>query len=82
MAIVVSMHAHGMTVDQYRALGQRINDEFTDGPTGALSHLCFGRDGDLNIVDVWEDEAACRKFMAAVEPIAKELGIELRDLHP
>lgn len=77
MAVVAKVVLKGVTVEQYRAMSQRINAQLTDGPEGAISHLCYGSDGDLTIVDVWEDEAACRKFLALIGPIAEEQGRQI-----
>ena len=32
---------------------------------------------DLTVIDVWENEAACQKFLALVKPLAAEIGISL-----
>ena len=79
MAVAVHVKLNGVSVEQYRTLGQRINEVLPDGPAGAVSHLCFGKDGALQIVDVWEDKAAFEMFMAVARPIAESLDLELPD---
>ena len=77
MSVASRVTLEGTTVAQYRALGQKINTDIPGGPEGAVSHLCYGKDGDLTVLDVWENEAACQKFLELVKPLAEEIGISL-----
>jgi hypothetical protein len=47
-------------------------------PEGPMKlHSCFGEDGQLQVFDIWESQAAFDEFLTYLGPVMEELGIEL-----
>ena len=47
-------------------------------PESAMKlHSCFGEEGQLQVFDVWESQAAFDDFLTYLGPVMAELGIEL-----
>jgi len=40
-------------------------------------HSCFGEDGQLQVFDVWDSQAAFDEFLTYLGPVMEELGVEL-----
>ena len=47
-------------------------------PEAAMKlHACFGKDGELQVFDIWESQEAFDEFLTFLGPVMAELGIEL-----
>ncbi len=74
--IGVYIVTRNMTIDQHAEGRERL--AAAGAPEGAMKlHSCFGEDGQLQVFDVWESQAAFDEFLSYLGPIMADLGIEL-----
>jgi hypothetical protein len=78
MAVVALFEVKGLTSSKYdevvrrlTALGQRI-------PNGQRYHICYGDKDNLQVIDVFESQAALDAFFPTIKPILDELGVEVK----
>lgn len=80
MAIGVIFEFHGATREQYENTikkglkGQR--NKLADWPVkGVLAHMAGPMPGGWRVVDVWQSEAAFKRFGKVLIPLIKESGL-------
>ena len=65
-----------MTVEQHAQGRGRLRA--AGAPEAAMKlHSCFGEDGELQVLDIWESQEAFDKFLTYLGPVMEEPGIEL-----
>jgi hypothetical protein len=80
MAIGVLFEFPGVKQAQYDAVLKKLTNgrtmkSLSDWPVpGVLSHVAGPTPNGWRVVDVWESEAALKKFAAILMPILKEVG--------
>lgn len=73
MAVVVMMEAKGMTQHQYDQANAMLGGKL---PDGCLSHAACVVAGGMEMVDVWESQAAFEKFaQETLSKMAAALGM-------
>ena len=76
MAIMVSFHPVGLTNAKYDESVRRLVDAGAWLSPGHMSHTCFGEDGDLRIVEVFESQEHFDAFGKTLMPILDAIGID------
>jgi hypothetical protein len=78
MAIVAMFEVSGADSSKYdevirrlTAIGQRV-------PDGQLYHICYGDRQNLQVIDVFENQAKLDAFGAKLGPILQEMGIQAK----
>jgi hypothetical protein len=93
MAWAYVQTTEGMDLDAYDAVGAEVGTD--DLPAGAILHAAGMYDGKLRVIEVWESEAAYRRFrderlVPAIEKVAgadavssdwPPPGLEAMDVH-
>lgn len=76
MAVLAHHQGADWTQDLYQATFDRVIPDRSKPPAGLLVHLAAPREeGGWQVVEVWESEDACRRFVEeAVIPAAQDLG--------
>ncbi|WP_155372528.1 hypothetical protein [Catellatospora vulcania] len=90
MAIVLVHEGPTFTEEQYVEIVRRMTggktrmESLADWPVeGLLVHVAGQGDNGFRVVDVWEDEDACRQFADKLKPIMDEVGVtEQAKLYP
>jgi hypothetical protein len=80
MAIGVVLEFHGVTRAQYENTVKKVlkgrRKKLADWPVkGVLAHLAGPMPDGWRVVDVWQSEAAFKKFGKVLMPIMKEMGM-------
>ena len=86
VAIVVSFHPSGMTKAKYDKAIEALEAAGVWPPEGQLSHACYGEDGDLQVVDIYDSHEAFDAFGKTLMPILDTVGIiagrpEISEVH-
>jgi hypothetical protein len=76
MTVLVHNQAADWDQTLYEQTFDRVIPDRTNPPTGLIAHFATPREaGGWQVVDVWESEAAFRRFLEeSIIPAAKELG--------
>jgi hypothetical protein len=80
VAVAVQLDFHGVTIDQYEQINERIG-ALPGGPawTHELFHWVTLTDDGFRVVDVWESREAFEQFaLRKLVPTYEEVGV----LHP
>jgi hypothetical protein len=80
MAIGVLLEFPGATREQYEYTVKKLlkgrRNKLADWPTkGVLAHMAGPMSGGWRVVDVWQSEAAFKRFGKLLLPILKEAGL-------
>ena len=79
MSIVVRFRPKSLTAATYDESTRQLREAGVDPrPDGLDRHLCFGADGDLQVIEVWDSRAQFDAFGEHLRrlPVLAELGIE------
>ena len=74
LAILFTTNA---TSAQYAEIWVRLDAADMHDPKGRLSHVAWGDDGAIQVLDVWESMADFEAFGQTLIPIATELGVQV-----
>ena len=77
MAILVRFKPTGLTAAQYERVGRKLEEQGHWPPEGLLAHVCFGRENDLRVSEVWESQGQQQRFAQKLMPVLEEEGVEL-----
>jgi hypothetical protein len=77
MAIAVTYNPAAMTAEQYDAVVSRLDSAGAYPAPGRLYHVSFGDTNHLQVGEVWESQEAFEAFGQTIEPILKEVGLEV-----
>jgi len=76
MAIGVYFNPPSMNEEQYRAI-RRLEEERGAGSLrGRLYHVCFGKDSNLQVFDVWDSQESFDAFGQVLMPVLSEIGLD------
>ncbi len=75
--IGVYIESASMTVEQYKAVDERLRSAVGGAIEGLMLHTCFHSGDGLAIFDVWESEKAFEALGSKLMPIVQELGVEM-----
>ncbi len=81
MAYAVLFTTQTMTKAKYDEVMARL-EQVGAGPhqvDGLLHHTCFGEDGKLRVLDVWESLEKFQAFGGTLLPILAEIGLDPGD---
>jgi len=74
--IAIYIVTKNMTHEQHSKGRDRLRE--AGAPESAMRlHSCFGEDGQLQVFDIWDSQAAFDEFLTYLGPVMQELGIEL-----
>ena len=82
MPLLIRYKPQGMTSDQYRTVGERLEAIQQWPPDGLIAHVGFGPEGNLHVSEVWESDEQLRAFQEKLMPILQEVGIDVRSNEP
>ncbi|WP_309089777.1 hypothetical protein [Phenylobacterium sp.] len=75
MAVMAIYRSDRISPEAYAAFRARV--PLSPAPTGALIHLYGHRDGELCVVEAWEDRDQLNRFLAdTVAPAMEAAGLE------
>lgn len=77
MAIGIYITAKGFTPEKYQEGVRKLEAAGAGAPEGRTYHVALETDGNINVFDVWESQAAFDAFGATLLPILAELGVEM-----
>jgi hypothetical protein len=75
--IGVYIEGASMTVEQYKAVDDRLRSAVGGAIEGLMLHTCFHSGDGLAIFDVWESQEAFAALGEKLMPIVHELGVEM-----
>ena len=75
--IGVYIEGPSMTVDQYKAVDDKLRSAVGSSIDGLMLHTCFRSGDGLAIFDVWESQEAFEALAATLLPIVQEQGGEM-----
>ena len=78
MAIIVTFNPTGMNGTKYDEVMKRLDAAGAGAPDGRLSHVCFGPENSLRVVDVYDTPQNFEKFGQTLVPMLAQLGISGR----
>ena len=76
MALAILFHPRSMTTELYDRAIERLEAAGQGAPRGRRYHLCYGDDGDLRVLDVWESRESFEEFGQTLMPILQEIGLD------
>ncbi len=76
MALGIYFGSGKMTPGQYDEAISKLNAAGAGAPAGRTHHVALESDGQIQIFDVWESQAAFDAFGATLLPILVELGVD------
>jgi hypothetical protein len=79
MALAFYITGTGFTQEKYDTTTRQLEEAGAGAPDGRLSHVAFETDGDIQVFDVWESQAAFDAFGATLLPILTAAGIEINE---
>ena len=79
MALGFHITGKGFTVDRYDTTLAQLEEAGAGAPAGRVSHVALESNGEIQVFDIWESQAAFDAFGATLIPILTEAGIELNE---
>jgi hypothetical protein len=76
MAVGLYITNHGFTPEKYAEALRRLEAAGAGAPDGRTLHVALETNGNIDVFDIWESQAAFEAFGATLMPILAELGIE------
>lgn len=76
MAIGVYFNPPSMNAQQYQDAISRLDTAGAGSPRGRLYHVCFGKDGNLQVFDVWDSQESFDAFGQVLMSILSEIGLD------
>jgi len=78
MSILVRFQPKGLTAEQYDEVVRREKELPGDPfpPDGRDYHVCFGRDGDLRVSEIWDSPERLQAYGEILMPILADVGVE------
>ena len=78
MAIVALFDISGMTAEKYDEAIRRLTDIGERVSDGQIIHICYGDTENLQVINVFENQAKLQAFAGKLMPILAEVGIEAK----
>jgi hypothetical protein len=80
MSVLVLYSTGPMTVAQYNEALRRVHAVADDWPPyGLESHVCFGRDNNLHVIDIWSSRERFEEFGQWLSPLLEHVGVHLNE---
>jgi hypothetical protein len=76
MAIGVYFANSKFPADKYEQALARLEAAGAGAPEGRSYHVALETDGEINVFDIWESQAAFDAFGATLMPILTDLGVD------
>ncbi len=76
MPVIAQFEVKGATAAKYDEVIRRLTSIGLRVPDGQLYHVCYGDERQLQVINVYENEAALNAFGAKLMPLLQEMGIE------
>ena len=76
MAVGLYITNSGVTPEKYAEAIRRLEAAGAGAPDGRTLHVALETNGNIDVFDIWESQAAFETFGATLMPILAELGIE------
>lgn len=79
MSIVVRFKPRDLTAATYEESARQLEEAGVDPrPDGLDRHICFGTDGNLQVMEIWDSREQFEAFGEELRqlPVLRELGIE------
>ena len=69
----------GFTQEKYDTTLGQLEEAGAGAPDGRISHVALETDGEIQVFDIWESQAAFEAFGNTLLPILTAAGIELNE---
>jgi len=79
MALGFYITGTGFTQAKYDETSAALEEAGAGSPDGRISHVALETDGEIQVFDIWESQAAFEAFGATLIPILTAAGIELNE---
>jgi hypothetical protein len=79
MALGIYITAKGFTPEKYDKTTVQIAEAGAGAPDGRISHVALESEGEIQVFDIWESQAAFDAFGETLIPILTAAGIELNE---
>ena len=76
MAIGIYFADSKFPVDKYDEALRRLDAAGAGAPEGRTHHVALETNGQINVFDIWESQAAFDAFGSTLMPILGELGVD------
>lgn len=76
MALAFYFNPEGFTKDKYDEALKQLEAAGAGAPEGRTLHVAFETDGNIQVFDIWESQAAFEAFGPALLPIMGGLGVD------
>ncbi len=76
MSVRIHLEPARMTAQQYDKAVRRLGEVGDWPPDGLEYHVCFGTDGNLSVVEIWDSQEQLEAFGERLMPVLSEVGIE------
>jgi hypothetical protein len=79
MALGFYITGKDFTQDKYDTTTRQLEEAGAGAPDGRISHVAVETNGEIQVFDIWESQAAFEAFGETLIPILTEVGIELNE---
>jgi hypothetical protein len=76
MAIGIYFANSKFPTDKYEEALSKLEGAGAGAPEGRSYHVALETDGEINVFDIWESQAAFDAFGATLMPILTDLGVD------
>ncbi len=79
MALGFYITGKGFTPERYDTTLAQLEEAGAGAPAGRVSHVALESNGEIQVFDIWESQAAFDAFGETLVPILTAAGIELNE---
>ena len=77
MSIVARFNPTNLTTEKYDEANRRLEEAaLWPHPDGIEYHICFGREANLRVSEIWGSREQLDAFLQRMAPILADVGIE------
>jgi hypothetical protein len=76
MAVGIYVASTGFTVEKYAEAISQLEAAGAGAPEGRSFHVALETNGNIDVFDIWESQAAFEAFGSTLMPILAGLGVE------
>jgi hypothetical protein len=76
MALAFYFNPTGFTRDKYDDAVKQLEEAGAGTPEGRTLHVAFESNGDIQVFDIWESQAAFEAFGATMLPVMAAVGAD------
>lgn len=77
MSVVVRHQPTGLTKEKYDEVSRRMEEAGDWPPEGMDMHVCFGKEGELRVSEIWDSEEQFMAFGERLFPVLTEVGVQM-----